>query len=269
MQTQELSEFVLGATARLLRPLVRVLLRYGVSYSAFSELAKRLFVEVATQDFTIPGKKQTASRISTMTGLSRKEVVRVAGLSTPLVDVDLFAVNRAARVISGWVNDDQFRDDSGDPAVLPFDQGENSFVALVKRYSGDITPRTIADELQRVGAVQSTRDGGLQLLERAYVVNASERDKLAILGHDVADMIGSIDHNLQFPATPYFQRKVAYSSIPVGKVPMLREQMALQAQTCLENMDSKLAVVARQESQSTGEHVRIGVGIYYFEANLQ
>ena len=47
---------------RLLRPVVRQLLAWGVSYQVFDRVVRGLFVEVAEEDFALPAKKQTDSR---------------------------------------------------------------------------------------------------------------------------------------------------------------------------------------------------------------
>jgi Family of unknown function (DUF6502) len=46
-----------AAIRRLLRPLVRVLLRNAVPFSAFEAMAKQVFVEVAHEEFGVPGKR--------------------------------------------------------------------------------------------------------------------------------------------------------------------------------------------------------------------
>ena len=72
-----------AAVLRLLRPLVRILLRNGVSYSSFADLAKWVYVDVAMREFGVEGRKQSVSRVSIITGLSRKEVSRVHQLPKP------------------------------------------------------------------------------------------------------------------------------------------------------------------------------------------
>ena len=72
-----------AAALRLLRPLVRILLRGGISYKTFADLVKWVYVDVAMKEFGIAGRKQSISRVSVITGLSRKEVLRVRRLSEP------------------------------------------------------------------------------------------------------------------------------------------------------------------------------------------
>ncbi|MEX1290347.1 MAG: DUF6502 family protein, partial [Desulfobacterales bacterium] len=53
-----------AAVLKLLRPLMRILLRNGVSYGTFADLAKWIYVDVAAKEFGIKGRKQTTSRVS-------------------------------------------------------------------------------------------------------------------------------------------------------------------------------------------------------------
>ena len=98
------------AAIRLLRPLVRILIRNGVSYGTFADLAKWLYVDVATKEFGIKGRKQSTSRVSVITGLSRKEVMRVRQLERPDDRATTEGYNRAARVIAGWRRESDFLD---------------------------------------------------------------------------------------------------------------------------------------------------------------
>ena len=56
-----------NAILTLLKPLVRILLRNGVAYGSFAELAKKTYVDVAFEELAPPGKKQTISRVSALT----------------------------------------------------------------------------------------------------------------------------------------------------------------------------------------------------------
>jgi hypothetical protein len=70
-----------SALMRLMRPLVRLLLRRGVSFKAFSDLVRWLYVDVAVEEFGINRRKQSVSRVSVVTGLNRKEVSRLVNLA--------------------------------------------------------------------------------------------------------------------------------------------------------------------------------------------
>ncbi|MBU1236543.1 MAG: hypothetical protein KJ634_11085 [Gammaproteobacteria bacterium] len=262
-----------SAVSQVLRPLVRLLLRHGMSFSEFSAIAKGVFVQVAARDFPIPGKKQTISRISVLSGLTRKEVQRLATtIREPGEGVVAERYNRAARVVAGWVRDPAFTDESGDPRPLALDDGPSSFAELVRLHSGDVPARAVLDELVRVEAVEHTDDGRLRLRSRAYIPQASGADKLGILGADVADLITTIDHNLQSrDGAARFQRKVMYDNLPREAVAEFRTRSAAQAQLLLEILDRWLSTHDRDENPAaagTGR-MRAGLGIFYFEENIE
>jgi hypothetical protein len=258
-----------AALAKLLRPLFRLLLRHQVPFGAFEELAKRVYVDVALNDFGIPGKKPSISRASILSGLTRKEVQRLLAIPDAADGgaLDGGRYNRAARVLTGWVRDSQYLDAKGQPRALSVD-GDDGFASLVRRHSGDMPARAVLDELERVGAVHRRDDGQIELLARAYVPRSSAADKIASLGNDVADLIDTIDHNLEDgEADPRFQRKVMYQSIPASALPAFREHSAANAQALLESFDQWLEAhdAANPAGQPDGSRARVGVGIYYFE----
>ena len=257
-----------AAVLRLLRPLVRILLRNGVSYSTFSDFVKWVYVDVAGKEFGIQGRKQSTSRVSVITGLSRKEVKRVQKLPKPDDSASTERYNRAARVIAAWRRERDFLDAEGKPALLPMAGADVSFSELVKRFSGDMPVRATLDELIRVGSVERLEDGSVSLLTRTYIPKGGEADKLHILGTDAAHLIATIDHNLKSdPIGPFFQRKVAYDNLPDEVLPVFRKHSAKRAQIFLESLDRWLARHDRDVAptvKGTGRN-QAGIGIYYFE----
>ena len=268
---ENITKAIAAAITNLLRPMVRFLLRNGVPYRTFADVAKRVYVDVATEEFDIPGRKQSKSRVSIITGLSRKEVLRVKRL--PVQD-DLGALdryNRAARVVAAWVRDRRFGDESGQPMDLPLEEGNDCFQQLVKTYSGDVPARAVLDELMRVGVVERTPDGRIRLLGRSYVPRTGDTEKIAILGRDTSDLVSTIDHNITHPDAPFFQRKVNYDNLPSEALTELKKLAGEQSQALLERLDRWMSERDRDvnpQVSGTGR-VRAGVGIYFFEEDFR
>jgi hypothetical protein len=257
-----------AAITQVLRPLFRVLLRHNVSFGEFEELAKRAYIDVVIRDFGIPGKKPSISRASILSGMTRKEVQRLLGTPEETIAVDRERYNRAARVLTAWTRDPDFVDARGEPQPLDPQDGKASFAELVRRHSGDVPVRAVLDELLRVGAVRKRDDGKLDLVVRAYVPQRSAVDKLEILGADVADLIGTIDHNIEHGNTdPRFQRKVMYRNVPLAALDEFRRLGGEQAQALLEQLDKWLAERIEQDSSdpTPQPRARAGMGIFYFE----
>lgn len=267
-----------SALQRVLRPLFRVVLRNHMSFKAFTDIAKRAYVEVAASEFRIPGKKQSVSRVALLSGLTRKEVQRLLDAEDPSEGASEAGerYNRAARVVAGWVRDGDFSDAGGNPKVLSLQSansnGGSSFAELARRFSGDIPFRAVLDELTRVGVVEKLEDGSIRLKARAYIPESGDADKLNILGTDVADLVTTIDHNLQHDGTePFFQRKVMYDNVPLEALQEFRRLGSSQAQALLEKLDKWLSQHDRDANPKTAGtgQMRTGFGIYYFEENMK
>lgn len=260
----QIQETLVNAVLRILRPLVRVLLRNGMAYGSFSELSRRAFVEVAYEDFTPKGKKQTISRVSALTGLTRKEVKRL--VETPLSDASKSEqrYNRATRVVSGWINDKRFSNEAGGE-VLFLDDRKPSFNELVKAYSGDVPTKAMLSTLESAGTVKVEGDQVI-LLRHAYIPGNDAVDKLHILGTDVAEMISTINHNLVHDADLRFQRKASSLAIKIEDIPAFRDLMRKKSQHLLEELDTWLAHHTVEQDVESSRY--ISVGIYYNEDTL-
>ena len=257
------------ALAKLLRPLVRLLLKHSFPYSAFESIAKRVYVETAMEDFALPGKKPSISRAAILTGLTRKDVNLLLAEPSSRADVTTAHYTRAARVLTAWVRDKRYAGPDGAPQPIPMD-GPDGFAELVRQHSGDVPARAVLDELQRVGAVQTLADGRIGLRQRAFVPHDSVVQKLGILGTDVGELIETITHNIEHGATDArYQRKVMHVGIPIEALPAFREMSAKQSQALLEGLDAWLTEHDIEHLPDSGlppgDTARVGVGIHYFE----
>ncbi len=256
-----------SAILRLLRPLARLLLKHGMPYGTFAELARKAYVDEAFEHLQRqPGTRPTVSGVSALTGLTRKET-KALRENTPIGnEKSAQRYSRAIRVISGWVNDSQFHDASGEPAVLLFDGADNSFSALVKKYSGDIPPVAMLSVLATSQNVIESGDR-VVLKERAYIPMSTPVDKINILGTDVAELIATIEHNIEAdPARRFFQRKVSNTAVRADAIGKFRELSNRKSQELLEEYHAWLS--SQEIDESDGESDQVGyvaVGIYYTE----
>ncbi|MDH5541086.1 MAG: DUF6502 family protein [Rhizobacter sp.] len=251
------------AVLHLLRPLVRVLLRHGMAYDEFSELARRAYVDVAERDFAITGRKQTGSRISVITGLNRKEVARLQALNStgdPAEAVFAHAMNRAAKVAAGWLHEHRAAD--GTPAPLDAE----GFAQLVRRHSGDMPARAVLDELRVSGAVHGDEGGLLHLAPQGYVPQATDERKITLLGQHAADLLGAIDHNLSHPPEQaYLQQRVFAEHIPADRIEQLRAALRATGQQALTDARELLVDNDAGDAALKPGARRVTLGVYYFE----
>ena len=266
--SEQFSKALISAVTRMLRPLVRIMLRNGIPCGALEETVRWVYADVAMREFGLKGKKPSVSRAAVITGLSRKEVVRLQQIIHPHEAAVSQQYNRAASVITGWVRDSRFHTPAGEPAELRLD---DEFAILVKSFSRDVPARAVLDELRNVGAVECLPDDRVRLLTRAYIPRTDDLAKLEIMGTDVKFLLNTLDHNLICPAdTQLFQRKVIYDNLPAEVLVDLHAQAVSDSQTLLETLDKRFSVHDRDINptvKGTGRK-RAGVGVYYFEEDF-
>ncbi len=261
--SEQIATALLAAMERLLRPLVRILLRNGIAYGQSAEVLRKVYTDVAYDDFTLPGRKQTVSRVAVLTGLTRKEVKRLHELPPGDLADSHERYNRSIRVITGWLTDAQFLAADGEPAELPLSGATGSFEALVKKHSGDMPPRAVFQALAAAGSV-AERDGRAVLLRRAYVPGGDPVDKIAILGSDCAELLDTIDHNLVSPRDAlHYQRKVSSATLRADQVEAFRELSAARSQALLEELNAWLS--QREVAEGSDQPGRaVSLGIYFY-----
>lgn len=252
-----------NAVVQLLRPLVRVLLRHGLAYDEFAELARRTYVEVAERDFALKGRKQTASRISVITGLNRKEVARLQALNAQgdgggaeLAQT----MNRAAKVVAGWLHEHTPR--NGEPAALDAEQ----FSALVRKHSGDMPARAVLDELRHAGALSTTDDGRYRLAPQGYVPQNTDVRKIGLLGQHAAGLLGAIEHNLVHPPEEaWLQQRVFADHIAADHVEAVRSRLRETGLNALTETRHALIEHDAGDAAPLPGARRVTLGVYYFE----
>lgn len=263
--SEQVQKTLTMAALRLLRPLVRILIRNGMAFHAFAELAKKVYVDVSFEEFASPGKKQSISSVAISTGLTRKDVKRLREMDlTESLEAGQ-RYNRAVRVISGWLHDRRFQDDKGEPAILNVEGSNPSFAQLVKDFSGDIPTQAMLQALIRAGSVE-VQDQHVRLVRHAYIPAEDPSDKIRILGTDVAELTDTIAHNLAAPPDKRrFQRKVSYERIDPAALAECKLYTSDKAQALLETLEDWL--LAHQTDDPAEPGKMVSVGIYYYESD--
>lgn len=155
---------LLGAILRLLTTLARPLIRCGVGFQEFSELAAAAYVKAATEDYGIRKRPANISRVAAVTGISRKAVKKIrSSLKEEPLLVEASPI-APTRLVSLWLSDPDYCEVRGVPLELPFDSDAGpSFSRLARLAGGDLSPSTLRRELMRAGCVGETNDGRLRL----------------------------------------------------------------------------------------------------------
>ena len=252
------------ATQAVLRGLVRVLLRHGIDYSAFSTLARQVFTDTAYEKLERENGKATASAVSALTGLSRKEIKRLRETESNVLAAAAQGRNRAVRVLAGWTTDPLFMSD-GRPRVLSLDATSGGFQSLVESHSGDVTPIAMLALLEQAGCVARV-EGGVQLMRNAFLPMSTPAERFNILGTDASELVASIDHNIHCAESErVFQRKVSVQGLSAKDLEDFKQYSNERSQALLEEYDKWLSerVLASEKLEDENVHYT-AVGIYFY-----
>lgn len=264
---EKTQQALVRALYKLLRPMVRLLLRHGVSYRLFADIARRAYIDVAQEEFTLPGRKQTHSRVAVLTGINRKDIARIQALPHPLEGDANARPAPASRIIDAWLNDHRYITAQGHPKPLMIEGGEDSFTQLVKDHGSDVPVRAMLDELVRIGVAERQGEK-VKLASEGYIPFADTHEKIRIMGTAASDLLNTLDHNLsETEAEPYIQRTVAYDDIPLELLDEIRQRTRTEGEAFILQVNQWLARSDRTVNKSLAGsgRARAGIGIYYFE----
>ena len=281
MNSNNIKQLILSAARTMIRPVVRVLIHNGVTYSEFCKLAKAQFVEVCANDFGLQGRPTNMSRIATMTGIDRKEVKRVKDAleqSDPVAETQ-HAQDRLTRILSAWHQDPNYLNDAGEPVILAADiESERlSFPGLVKLYGGDIPVSTILKELVGSGCIEKTSNGDLRALKRFYVPANNNPESLLRASSVSSEILNTMFHNLYIVgkekrARPRFERRASNNAIPAKQAAAFERFVEQEGQALLERVDAWLTeheCVIEEGDEPRDDLVRMGVGAYMIQYTQQ
>jgi hypothetical protein len=224
--------------ARLLRPLVRLLIRSGITLPILTELLRELYVNVAEYEFALSGKEQTDSRVSLLTGIHRKEVRRLRGVGAPVNAVPA-TVSQTSRILARWLADPEFSDGDGHPLPLPrtAEPLQPSFERLVVSVTRDVRPRAVLDEwLDRQLVIIDDHDRAV-LVEAAYVPRSGEDQQLYYLGRNLHDHIAAAVANVEAPSPQFLERAVHYDGLTKELAEHLQQRSGEVAMEALQKLN--------------------------------
>ena len=251
----------------MIRPIARALLANGISFKEFDGVCRQAFVGVASEEFGVRGRATNTSRISAMTGLSRKEVQRLRDPTEPNEKSTASVLSPLADLLHVWATGTSYADGQGQPASLSISgSGELSFESLVQECIGDVPPGAVRQELIRLGVVEQTPDGRLSLVRRTLIpLDVATRLESAFI-YSLHGLAETIAHNVD-PRTPDHKRRFErYVESPPLSDPEIAELNSVLTELLTdvsERIDELLSRSSSHPAKPSGH--RIGVGIFYSE----
>jgi hypothetical protein len=270
---QEASErgAFLDAIEELLRPLMPVVLSYGVTPNDVGQVLKTLYLETLSARLREQGRPPSAARLALMAGLTRGEVEALLARQAQRHQQR----NRSTRkldqlsgLLAIWHDDSRFGTPYGAPLDLSLQPERNfkTFRELVDASATGSDPSLVLDELLAAGCVEVHANKFVRCISRTYVPSGVDVSRIARLGRYVGALNSNFAHNLlRKPDQPAYFERVLTTVEPVA--PAFRDRVLghlhSTALPFLEQMDRWLEAEETDSRDPNG--MRCGVCMFFFE----
>ena len=261
---------LLGALRHLLVPLVRILLRNGVTFHEFARVAKHAFAGVCAEEFSPTDGVSSYGRVSVITGIARTEVGRILSGEDPLFpEIDVNAA-RVVSILQGWHSDSDFVHPYGAPRPLHFDldqSGLPTFVDLIRRYSPQADAKQMLQELARIDAIEDVSESApIRVNKSTYIPEVLAPEAIEGFARGVRRYVSTVEHNLAEPDPDkrVFERWVfPDDGIRERDWDTFRNMAAERLRDLVRELDTKFAWF-ESPRQKGEDGLSVGVGIYVY-----
>ena len=258
------------AVAMLCRPLIRLLIEKGITFPQFRELMKTLYVEVATEHFSLDDETPSDSRVFVLTGIHRKDIKRIRQQSEQDDATITTSASLSAEIIARWTGMAEFLDDKNKPrALAKSGKGDEAgFEQLVSSVNKDVRPRVILEEWLRLNIVRMKGEQ-VVLNKSAFVANKEFKEMAYYLGHNVHDHLASCVNNIMAEDEPMLERSVYYASLTEDSVHKLKTIASKKGNDLLQQLNKQALKFYDADKDKADANYRMRLGVYWYQAQLQ
>ena len=255
----------LREAAVLMAPVVLWLLRHGVSYVDFADMLKTVFVQTAGSELARSHTQPTQSALSMLSGVHRKDVRALASAPGPAV------VNPrpllSSKVFTQWLTDPRYRSKDGTPRVLPRTGVKRSFESLCRELSNDVHPRTVLDELLRLGHVAIAGEQ-VTLLATAYVPSARRDELTALFSANASDHMAAAVSNITLDAPKFLEQSIFADGLTPTSVDLLHQAARQAWASAFETVVAKARERVDHDATDDDGAMRMRFGVYFYSERV-
>lgn len=265
--SEETAALALRHAATIMSPIARWLLRSGVSYGAFADALKTVFLDAARHELAVSDTPPTFSALSMLSGVHRKDVRMLA---TATVDTSASAAGRgiplSSLVYTRWTTSRRYRAREGQPKALRRSGKSPSFESLSRELSQDVHPRTVLDELLRLGLVALSDDGETVVpVSLGFTPSTQLEELTALVAANTADHLLAAVHNLSRGAPPFLEHSIFADGLGPESIEVLRQHaLALWLADIEKMVASATHRVELDDSVPPELQHRMRFGVYFY-----
>lgn len=256
----EHAELALREAAALMMPIVLWLLRNGVSYPDFADLLKAVFLDAARAEIERGGAKPTQSALSLLSGVHRKDVR--AFEQEPHLMRSPPRPPLSAQVFTRWVTDPRFRGADGKPLALPRTGARKSFESLCRSLSNDVHPRSVLDELLRLGHVALNGEK-VTVMTTSFVPSKRLDEMTSLFASNASDHLAAAVSNLTLSAPKFLEQSIYADGLTPESIEHLHDVARKAWAQAFDTMVTQARQRVDLDDKSDG-NLRMRYGTYFY-----
>ena len=262
---------LLEAIEELLRPLMRSVLKFGLSHADLVEVVRGLYIAAVRDQLVEQNRPVTVARLALMAGVTRSEAENIVEnrKRRQFARVENTSrVDRLSSLLSVWHDDSRFSTPYGAPLDLSLspERSFKTFDDLLAASAIGLDRETVLDALVTAGCIETHDDKFVRCVSRTFIPSGVDVSGISRLGRFGGALNATIAHNLLRSANEpsYFERIFVSDSL-VGVeyrdqlLGFLREEGQLFV--------DKLCRWSTEKEELLGDPQgkRYGVGVYFYE----
>ena len=252
---------LLAAMGHLLKPFAKLGLAKGVPIQAVEELIRHAYVDAAKQACEGDNPERLTSRISTMTGLTRREVGRIQQSPVP----ELPATRSAATdLLTHWTSQPSYLDKKKKPLAIARQGEAPSFEALAANVTKDVHPRSLLAEMIRLNLVTHRKaTDTVELLEDVFVPNDDWPQMVGFLGVNVGDHLEAAVTNVLGDGHQHFEEALLADELSAESVIEAKALISAQWHHLITTLGPALqALMDADKAANRPQDQAIRIGLY-------
>lgn len=256
------------ALERAIKPLVRLMLARGITFTQFTDWLKQIYINIAVQDFSLKDKAITDSRISIVTGIHRKDVRRLrSNIEDSSENKTPDSINLGSKLVATWLSSPELMDDHVAKKIprLKKNGGATSFEALAEKVTKDVRARALLDELERLGVISIDDNDMVTLVTEAFIPSESETEKTFYLGLGVGDHTNAAVNNVLGNQPAFYDRIVHYNNFTESDIKLIETLSRTESGKLLQLINAESKKISAKHMQPTDHNTkRFSLGVYFY-----
>ncbi len=238
---------LLQALDSLFLPLAQLCVGKGVPIQAAEERLRRAFVEAARRSSDGANPQRMTSRISTLTGLTRREVARIEALNEPARPTSRSSVSE---VFTHWLSLPEYKGASG-PMTLPRVGPAPSFETLAQSVTRDVHARSLLEALMQLKLVAWDEESDtVRLAAEAFVPRDQWTQMMGFLGDNVGDHLRAAVTNVMGHGSEHFEQALYADELSVQSLQQARQIISNQWRTLMTDVVPQLEALMKADAMA-------------------